>query len=226
METIRVGLVVPHTDTTLELDLRRELPDHYSIHTERMWLEEVTLEAEKKMIKEELPRAIKYLRDIKPNIVIFGCTSAGSIYGLAGDEKVKEEISKELNCPVVSAYTAVYKNLNEVEAKKIAVLTPYVDNVTAKVVEGLRNSGLSVIFSAGMGITDDIETGMLNPEEILEFVKLNGDNLQDVDTLFLSCTNLRALECKGRLQNQLGMNVVTSNDAIINEVKEILNKSV
>src|SRR5699024_10941898 len=84
----RIGLIIPHTDTTLEYDLQRELPSHYVIHTERMWLEDVSIESEKEMLENELPRAIRYLKQLKLDLVIFGCTSAGAINGAGGDDQV------------------------------------------------------------------------------------------------------------------------------------------
>lgn len=218
MDIFRVGLIIPHTDTTLEYDLKRELPSHYSIHTERMWLDDVTIESEKAMIEQELPRAIKYLKEITPDVAVFGCTSAGAIYGVEGDEKIKKDISNKLNCHVVSAYSAVHRHLKDLGSKKLALLTPYVESVTERVAEGLEKSGLQIAFSGGMGIVDDTEIGKLTTTEIMEFVEGHREKIIKADTLFISCTNLRALECKDMLESTLGLKVVTSNDAIVKEI--------
>lgn len=223
MEQIRIGLLIPHTDTTLEYDLKRELPSHCSIHTERMWLDNVTIESEKKMIEKELPRALTYLKAIDVDVVIFGCTSAGSIYGLEGDRRVKMKMSDELNCPSISAYSAVHHALNERDAHEVAVVTPYIESVTKSVVKGLENENFTIPFFKGMGMENDIDIGKTKPEEILDFIHMHHENIENVDTLFISCTNLRALECQRTIESEYHVNVITSNGAIIREIKRLFN---
>lgn len=220
----RIGLITPHTDMTSEYDLRRELPAHYIIHTERMWLEDVTIESEKKMLEEELPRAITYIKDLNLDLVIFGCTSAGAIYGPKGDKKIVDMIAKETKCPVISAYGAVNRQLKETEGEKVAVMTPYIESVMERVVESLQEEGASVSTSVGMGIINDIEIGSLKPDEIEQFIMKHKDQIKDNDTLFMSCTNLRAVESIESLSSTLQMRVISSNSAIISEVKKLMDE--
>ena len=52
----RVGLIVPSTNTVMEPDLYRHLPEGVTVHTSRMLLEgSVTIEAEEKMLDVYLP---------------------------------------------------------------------------------------------------------------------------------------------------------------------------
>lgn len=214
----RVGLLIPHTDTTLEFDLKRMLPNNISIHTERMWLDNVTISAEKKMLKEETPRAIRYLQPIQPDIAVFGCTSAGAIYGIEGDQTIKKNMTAELSCRSVSAFSAVIDYLRELGLQNLAVMTPYINDVTARVADGLQQYGFNIVFTCGMGLNDDIEIGRITPKDIIKYVKINKKNIESGDVLFLSCTNLRALECKEALESLLNMKVVTSNEAILKQV--------
>lgn len=219
----RIGLITPHTDMTSEYDLARELPPNYIVHTERMWLEDVTIESEQKMLKEELPRAIKYLKQLKLDLVIFGCTSAGAINGMEGDNAIVEMIAQETNCPVISAYGAVNTLLNEIKGEEVAVVTPYIESVTARVVDSLREEGTSISSSIGMGIINDIEIGSLTPKEIVQFITKHRKQIEDSHTLFMSCTNLRAVETLEELSSKLNMNVLSSNSAILSELKKELN---
>ncbi|MFS0646955.1 hypothetical protein [Siminovitchia sp. 179-K 8D1 HS] len=214
----RIGLLVPHTDTTLEFDMKRYLPNHFSVHTERMWLKDVTVESEKIMIAQEVPRAISFLEEIKPETVVFGCTSAGAIYGRQGDETLKGTIFAKLKCRVVSAFSAVLTYLTEINPNRLAVITPYVDSVTMRMVKGLEESGFNVNYSRGMNLLKDIEIGKLTPENIIRFIEMQSEYLEYTDVLFLSCTNLRALECKEILQDKLKLKVITSNEAIIRQL--------
>ena len=77
----RIALILPNTDTTLERDLQARLGGAHGVHSERVWLETVTVDAEETMLREEVPRAARYLQPIRPDAAVFGCTSAGALRG-------------------------------------------------------------------------------------------------------------------------------------------------
>ena len=54
-----VAYIIPNTDIVGEMDCLRMLPGHV-VHAERMWLDEVSKQAEQKMVRDELPRALRY----------------------------------------------------------------------------------------------------------------------------------------------------------------------
>ena len=61
-EFSHLAYLIPHTDVTGEIDCHRMLLDCV-VHVKRMWLDEVSEEAERKMVQEELPRALHYLTE-------------------------------------------------------------------------------------------------------------------------------------------------------------------
>ena len=61
-----LALLIPHTDVMLESDFRAALPEEWVCHACRMYLEEVGEEAEKRMVDEGVPSALKTLRGIVP----------------------------------------------------------------------------------------------------------------------------------------------------------------
>ena len=90
-----LALLIPHTDVMLESDFRAALPEEWVCHACRMYLEEVGEEAEKKMVDEGVPSALKTLRGIGPfNGVVFGCTSASAVYGKEGLERLHRQMGQ------------------------------------------------------------------------------------------------------------------------------------
>ncbi|MYC30160.1 MAG: hypothetical protein F4X65_08740, partial [Chloroflexi bacterium] len=76
----RVGLIVPSTNTVMEPDLYRNLPSGTTVHTSRMLLEgSVTIEAEEMMLDVYLPECARQIGTLQPDVVVFGCTSAGAL---------------------------------------------------------------------------------------------------------------------------------------------------
>ncbi|MDY0278799.1 MAG: hypothetical protein RBQ97_12020 [Acholeplasma sp.] len=212
----RIALIIPNTDITLETDLQINLPPDYILHTDRMYLKDVTSESEKKMVDEELPKSIKSLKNITDfDLAIFGCTSASAIYGLEGLNNIRNLMQDELNCKATSAFEAVLNYIKEKEYKRIALITPYNDEVNAAMIKSLAEFNINVTYSKGLGLIEDIEISKVKPDEILKFVEENKNEITiNSDICFISCTNFRAMEIREKIMELLDIEVITSNYCI------------
>ena len=91
----RVGLIVPSSNTVIEVDFYRRLPPTATLHTARMYLEQTTPEGESAMLDEYLPTAINDLRSARPDVMVFGCTSAGALRGNDYEAQLIARIAQE-----------------------------------------------------------------------------------------------------------------------------------
>lgn len=218
----RIALLVPSSNTTMENDLHRELPkDRYTVHTDRMYLVETTREGELAMIEKYARPAAKDLGTANPDLLVFGCTSAGSLFGLAYDEKMCNELGELAGCRGIGVIGPAAQALSRAKARRIALITPYNEDLTASVAKALEGEGREVVAAHGMGITVNIELADPTPQEIVDFArtKLAGKSF---DTLFVSCTNFRALEAKPSLEKEFGATVITSNSAVLDAIARAL----
>lgn len=216
MEEKRIALIIPHTDTTLETDLQKNLPKDYILHTHRIWLDEVGEEAERKMVDEELPKGLAFLKGIADfDGVVFGCTSASAVYGVGGLKRLEAFISSELNCRGISAFGAVLSQISKRNPKSVSLITPYTPEVNGFMVKSLNEFGVAVSFHAGLGLVDDRDISKVKPESILDLIENRKEEIQSKsDLLFVSCTNFRAMEIREKIENLLEMDVITSNHSI------------
>jgi len=90
----RVGLLVPSSNTVMEPDFWRALPPGATLHTGRMYLEETTPEAEGRMLDEHVLPAARDLATARPDLIVFGCTSAGALRGNQYDADLCRRISE------------------------------------------------------------------------------------------------------------------------------------
>lgn len=227
-ETLRVGLLVPSSNMTMEMDFHRELPDTFEIATARMHLPETTKEAEIEMIEKWLHRANMDLNTVKPDMTVFGCTSGGALFGQDHDRKIMRQIEQETNSEAISILSALSEEFALLNAKKLVVITPYVQNLTDAVGKSLMEDGFEVLSISGMGITDNLEIGRQGAEQIAGFVRGNvsRETLSDADCLFLSCTNLPAVSALPELCAEFpGTQIMTSNLSVINVVRRRLGKT-
>ncbi len=213
----RVGLIVPSSNTVAEVDFYRHLPDNATLHTARMFLEQATSEAESTMLDEHLPNALTDLATTRPDIVVFACTSAGTLRGNEEEERLIARIGERTNAQAVSVAAAVRSAIAARRARRVGVITPYVESLNDKIRLSLEDGGLEVAGIHGMGIAENLEIGSVSPQRIEQFAcRCFGQ--ADIDLLFASCTNLRAVEARAQIERALGIPVVTSNHAALEAV--------
>ena len=212
----RIGVVVPSTNSMVETDFWTYAPSGVTVHASRMYLEETTAEDERRMVTQYLPGAARDLGTVRPDVVVFACTSAGAVLGAEGERELITELESSLKTRVVSTNDAVGRALARREIRRPAVITAYIPDLTERIVAGLVRHGVDAAQSAGMGIVDPFEIADVSTQEIVAFTKENVD-LDGIDGIFISCTNLRAYDAIPELEAWSGLPVVTSNQASLEQ---------
>jgi len=219
-----VGLIVPSSNTVMEPDFHRAFAGFATVSTTRIFLESVTRDAESDMVRNELPGATRLIRTGAPDVIVFGCTSAGSLAGLHGDRNIAAFIEEATQSKAVTVLSAVVDELLALKARRIAVLTPYTDELSHSVADCIDDAGFIVVECRGMGIVSNRDIGRVTPDEIVNFVHAEGlaENIE-ADCVFLSCTNWRVSEAVPILRNTLKIPMVTSNQACINASFQLMD---
>jgi len=222
LEGKRVGLIVPSTNTVMEPDLYRHLPPGTTVHTSRMLLEgSVTIEAEELMLDVYLPECARQIGTLMPDVVVFGCTSAGALRGPAYEQELAGEISKATGAPTITIMGAVVDELTRLDVKSVAVLTPYSEEINGTIKESLEASGFTVPHINGMDVKGAFNIAAVSPEEIVDYVRQELEGV-DSDCLFVSCANLKSVDVLEDIRQVAGRPVVTSNQAVLEGVKRTI----
>ena len=222
-DRFKVGLIVPSSNSVMEVDFYKNLPPKSTLHVGRMYLKDTTVKGEEEMLDVHFPKALYDLSTVKPRIIVFGCTSAGALRGNAYDEALCKKIEEVGACVSVSVIASVRKKIAEKKLKKIGVLTPYIAELNKRIKSSLEADGVLVNFIDGMNIDYNHAIGMVSPQEIIDYVKKTyKEQDEKVDGLFLSCTNFRAMEVYEELEQEFGIPVFTSNQVAVEAVKELV----
>ena len=207
-----VALIVPHSNTVMGRDFQRMGGEAFDVTTWRIQLDAVTREAEERMLGPTLDGRLEEIAPTRPSLVVFGCTSAGALGGLDHDARVGQRIADATAAPVVTVVGSMVEQLAALSPSRVAVFTPYVDDLTRSVSACVREAGYEVPLERGAGLVDNEALGRMEPERIVDFV--TGELRKadaDVDAVFLSCTNWRAAEALDAASAALGVPVLSSN---------------
>ncbi len=217
----RLGLLLPSSNTVMEPDFVRELGDRASIHAARMFLPDpVTPEAELRMLDETAEPAARDLGTLQPDLVVFGCTSAGALRGAEADRELRARLSELAGAPVIGIVDSIARALRARGLAKVSVFTPYRDDLNEVIAKGLREDGFEVLALTGLGNANNLDNGRVEPSEIVR--EASDAVAPGSEALIVPCTNFRALEARRELADRTGTEVITACSAVIESVEERL----
>jgi maleate isomerase len=147
----------------------------------------------------------------QPDVICYACTS-GSI--VIGEDRVREEISRGAPWAKPSTLvTGVINALRRVDARKIVVATPYLDEINTTEAVFLQNKGFDVLDIQGLNIEDCEAMGRIKPSFIRDFA-LSIDR-PDADAIFVSCGGIRTIDVLQEIEDAAGKPVISSNQAMM-----------
>lgn len=205
----------------MEVDLYRNLLPQVTLHTARMYLEETTPEGEAQMLDEFLMPAVRDIATAKPDLVVFGCTSAGALRGYSYDCELRARISEITGVPTISTVASVQECLARLGVRNLAVITPYVDALNERIKASLETENVDVVALHGLGITENFKIAEVSPESIHDFT-IEKVAAISKECVFLSCTNMRALDAVPQITQELGVPVISSNQAVLEVINRFL----
>jgi maleate isomerase len=214
----RVGLMIPSSNTMMEVDFARDLPADTALHTARMFMEDTTAAGEIRMLDEFALPAARDLGTARPDVVVFGCTSAGALRGNDYDTELCARISEITGAPTVSTIGAVRAAIAESGAASVGVITPYVDELNEKIKASIEAGGTRVAAIAGLGITENFAIAAVAHDDIVAFAERALGQLAaqaSIGLVFASCTNFGAMAARPAIAARLGLPVITSNQAVL-----------
>lgn len=208
----RIGLVVLANDYATERDFTNMRPsDDIAIFVSRVPNSNACTVENLHMMAPHITTATSLLvPEGRIDAVAYSCTSGTVVMGF---EKICDLIhSARPDVPCVTPITASLAALNRFDAHRLAVLTPYVDDVNAAIASHLEAQGKSIAGFTSFHIQDNEEMAAV-PSEAIYQAALEADR-PDADALFISCTAIRAVDVVKRIEQALGKPVVSANQAM------------
>ncbi len=216
MNKLRVGMIVPSLNTIAEDDFRMFCPADVAYHVHRVRLRKengrVPMEGLVRAYLEALDDAT-YLQDMSPAAIAFNCTGASVAYGVDGDVRLAEKMTAKLGIPATNTMVAIKQALRAVGAEQVLHLCPFTDEFSKIERDSLLASGVTIHQTVSLELTDAKVAAKMEPEQIVETVKQKLDG--STKAILLSCANVRAFEAADALEHELGMPVITSNQAML-----------
>jgi len=207
----RIGLLVPSINTTMETEFWRIAPRGVSVHVARIAGGRHGTPEELRGMESASRKAAQEIAMIEPDVVVYGCTSGSFFEGPEWNRRICEELTKITGAPTVTTAGGMVAALQAGGHRKVDVVTPYVDATNARLKAFLQEHGIAVGKLATFDMLDMFDHARILPEAI--YNKVRETVTPDSEAVFISCTQLRALEVIDLLERDLGKPVYSAVQA-------------
>jgi maleate isomerase len=204
-----VGVVAPF-DFALDRELWRWAPDDISLYLTRLPFVPVPVTVEMATELSDPDRVRRATMDVlapEPLVVTYACASGSFVGGATGESALHASMMSAGALSATTTSGGLIQALRALGLNRIAVVTPYIDSVTERLLGFLGEHRIEVVSSVGLGLLDHI--WKVGYAEIVQAV--TAVDVAEADALFISCTNVPTYDIIGPLERWLGKPVLTAN---------------
>ena len=219
-----MGLIVLQVDETIETEFRQafngsqdqlfvtRIPSGLEVTAKQL----SNMEGNIKAAASLLPQSREY------SVVGYGCTSASAIIG---SEQISGLIKsgcsvKNVTNPLLAA-TEYAKHLG---VTKLALLSPYIEEVNTPLRKAFENSSLSIEIFGTFGEEKEEKVARISEISTTKAAISLGQNTS-VEAVFISCTNLRTFGCLDEISKQIDKPVFSSNQSLAWHMKKLSSEN-
>jgi maleate isomerase len=213
---VRLGMLTPSSNTVLEpltAALLADLP-HVTAHFARLRVTEITTDpgALAQFDLEPMLAAASMLVDARPHAIVWNGTSGGW-RGLDADRRIVAALAERSGLGVSTVTLALVGLMRKLGIEKAAFVTPYTDQVQAKILANFRAEGFACTTSPCLGISENFAFSIVDEATIAGMIRAVADLRPDV--ILVLCTNLRAAQLVDGLEREMGVPIIDSLAAAV-----------
>ncbi|KAA0575181.1 Asp/Glu racemase [Azospirillum sp. B21] len=203
--TIRIGQIVPSSNTTMETEVPAFLRAYaantdgldFTFHSSRMRMKHVRKE-ELAAMDADSHRCARELSDAPIDVAGYACLVAIMAMGLGyhrRSEKNLMRIAAEEGqpYPVVTSAGALVSELRHMGCRKAALIMPYSDELARTVVEYVEAEGIEVADYRNFSVANNLDVGRIPGSRLLEALREMSGAGADV-TVLSACVQMPSLD--------------------------------
>ena len=205
-QRVPLGMLTPSSNTVLEpvtSAMLAGLPE-LSVHFGRFRVTEIALskQALGQFDDSEILRAAELLSHAKVHCIGWNGTSSGWL-GFEADERLCGRIGAATGIPACTSVLALNEILRLTGVKRFGLVTPYRDDVQAKIVENYARAGFKCVAERHLGQQDNFSFSEVSADQIRAMTREVAKAKPEAITIF--CTNLRGAPLVEELERETGI---------------------
>jgi maleate isomerase len=156
----RIGFLIPPGNPTTEPEMIALTPPGVSIHFTRMVAGGATgsLEGQEERNRSQivhLDECISLLALVKPNVIVLAHTATSYTLGREGERELMDRLTRQYGMPCITAFGSVVRACEHLGVRRLALGTPYSEDMTLRGKAHLEAHGLEVVhYGRLQGVTN------------------------------------------------------------------------
>jgi maleate isomerase len=164
-------------------------------------------------ISRQLPEAARILSQARCDAIAIACTSGTVTGGPDHDrDEIREMELKAGGIPCTTVVTAVSNALRWMGVTRIALASPYLDNINEQFKLFFASRGIDILSVKGLGIIDSYELGSVPAAKVYKLGKAACH--PDAQAIYIPCTTFPVIDAIEELERDTKKLVITSNQAL------------
>jgi maleate isomerase len=203
------GVIVPY-DFALDREIWRWVPENVSLLMTRTGFHPMPSNvkmAELISTAETLQSATMSVLAAEPDLVVYLCASGSFVRGTAGEQAMRRQMVAAGAPKAITTSSALLEALDYLGVSRLAVATPYVSSLTARLHMFLAEAGVTALPGRELGLGKHI--WRVAGSTVHDLARASDH--PEADAVFVSCTNLVTYDVIASLETVLGKPVITAN---------------
>jgi maleate isomerase len=207
-----LGLIVLQADETLEGDMRAMMPLETALYVSRVPSgDAVTSDTLAEMATHLTGAAALLPHAARFASIGYGCTSGAAEIG---SDRVAGLIRAGADSPhVTNPLSALIAACQHLGVTRLALLSPYVAQVSAKLRDALARDGIETPVFGSFDEAEEAKVVRIDAASIVE-AAVDLASQGGAEAIFLSCTNLRTLNVIDEIEGKTGLPCLSSNQVL------------
>jgi len=206
MTRVFLGMLTPSSNTVLEpvtTAMLAGLPE-VTAHFSRFKVTEIALSgpALAQFDDSEILRAAELLAHAKVNVIAWNGTSSGWL-GFERDARLCERITAATGIAGCTAMLALNELLERTGARRVGFVTPYLDDVQARINANYQQAGFTVVADRHLGMQDNFSFSTVTAEQMRAMTREVA--AARPDAIAIVCTNMRGAALAEELEAEYGI---------------------
>lgn len=217
-----LGMLTPSSNTVLEPmthDMLADLDD-VSAHFARFRVTEITLSdyGLGQFDKDPFLGAAGLLGDAKCDVIAWNGTSGGW-RGFAYDEEICAQISAATGAGATTSILANNDLFRRHGVSRFGLVTPYTDDVQAKILANYAVAGFTCAAESHLGISNNFAFSEIDDETVMDGCRRVAE--AGPEAISIICTNMRGAHLAERLEAELGIPIYDSISVVVLRALEL-----
>ena len=212
----RLGFLIPPGNPTIEPEIAAMVPPGISAHFSRMVAAGAVgthhgQEERNRSQIEHIDASADLLAQVKPNVMVIGHAATSYTLGRRGERDLLDRLQTKYRVPMTTAFGSVVAALNALGIKRLALGTPYSEELTRQGKALLEEHGFTV---TRYRVLDNV-TNIYDETSERAYRLGRAVDTADAQAVYLSGTGMPTVAVLQMLEHDLGKPVISATSAML-----------